>query len=96
MSRLRRATPSPGSGPLSGTLMGPVSYVSYVSWMHMLNAAETYETVHWESGMRYQIRHSRPADRVSSCPESRPRNPHRNLMGTLLPGLRCACISIPS
>ena len=35
------------------TLMGPVSFVSCVSWKHSVNAAETHETFHWDSGMRY-------------------------------------------
>jgi len=35
------------------TLMDPVSYVSCVSWKYWVNAGETYETFHWESGMRY-------------------------------------------
>ena len=26
-----------------------------LSWMYSLYAAETYETFHWESGMRYQV-----------------------------------------
>lgn len=43
--------------------MAPVSCVSCVSWSHQLNAAETYETAHVESGMRYQIRHFEPDPR---------------------------------
>jgi hypothetical protein len=35
--------------------MDPVSCVSCVSWMHWVNAAETHETLHQESGMRYQV-----------------------------------------
>jgi len=35
--------------------MGPVSCVSCVSWMYWLNGAETHETFHWASGMRYQF-----------------------------------------
>jgi hypothetical protein len=35
------------------TLTGSVSYVSCVSWMYWVNAAETHETLRWESGMRY-------------------------------------------
>ena len=31
--------------------MGPVSCVS---WMYSVDAAETHETIRWESGMRYQ------------------------------------------
>ena len=34
--------------------MDPVSCVSCVSWMGWLYAAETHETFHQESGMRYQ------------------------------------------
>jgi hypothetical protein len=34
--------------------MDPVSCVSCVSWMDSVNAAETHETFHQESGMRYQ------------------------------------------
>ena len=34
--------------------MDPVSCVSCVSWMHSVYAAETHETFHQESGMRYQ------------------------------------------
>ena len=34
--------------------MGPLSCVSCVSWMYWLNAAETHESFHQESGMRYQ------------------------------------------
>jgi hypothetical protein len=41
------------------TLIDPVSYVSCVSWMYPLNAAETHETFHWESGMPYQDTTSR-------------------------------------
>ena len=33
--------------------MVPVSCVSCVSWMYCVNAAETHETFHQESGMRY-------------------------------------------
>ena len=40
---------------LIGTLMDPVSCVSCVSWWYWVNAAETHETFHWESGMRYQV-----------------------------------------
>jgi hypothetical protein len=46
---------------LSGPLHGPLcvlSHVSCVSWWAFLNAAETYETVHLESGMRYHSNHS--------------------------------------
>jgi len=43
--------------------MNPVSYVSCVSWMHWVNAAETHETFHRKSGMRYQIRPFRPDPR---------------------------------
>ena len=35
--------------------MNAVSCVSYVSWMYWVNAAETHETFHLESGMRYQV-----------------------------------------
>jgi hypothetical protein len=44
-----------------GALIPPVSYVSCVSWMHWVNAAETHESVHRESGMRYH------SNRVSRC-----------------------------
>ena len=37
------------------TLMDPVSCVSCVSWMHWLYAFGTHETLHQESGMRYQV-----------------------------------------
>jgi len=37
--------------------MGPVSCVSCVSSWYWVNAAETHETFHRESGMRYQLRH---------------------------------------
>ncbi len=37
------------------TLIDPVSCVSCVSWMYSVNAAETHETFHQESGMRYQL-----------------------------------------
>lgn len=39
------------------TLIPPVSCVSCVSSWYSVNAAETHETIHWESGMRYQITH---------------------------------------
>jgi hypothetical protein len=42
-------------GALIGALMDPVSCVSCVSWMYCVNAAETHETFHQESGMRYQV-----------------------------------------
>jgi hypothetical protein len=35
------------------TLIGPASCVSCVSWWYWTYAAETHETVHWESGMPY-------------------------------------------
>lgn len=35
--------------------MDPVSCVSCVSWMHRVYAAETHETFHRESGMRYHL-----------------------------------------
>ena len=35
--------------------MDPVSCVSYVSWMHWVDAVEMHETFDWESGMRYQV-----------------------------------------
>src|SRR6266545_3199641 len=35
------------------SLIDPVSCVSCVTWMYSVNAAETYETFHLESGMRY-------------------------------------------
>jgi hypothetical protein len=41
--------------PLIGALMTPVSRVSCVSSCYWVNAAETYETFHWESGMRYDF-----------------------------------------
>lgn len=34
--------------------MDPVSCVSCVSWVHCVNLAETHETFHRKSGMRYQ------------------------------------------
>jgi len=40
-------------GALIGALVDPVSYVSSVSWVARVNAAETHETFHYESGMRY-------------------------------------------
>ena len=46
--------------------MNPVSCVSYVSWMHRVNAAETHETFHWESGMRY---HFTTTSRASTAPD---------------------------
>jgi hypothetical protein len=36
--------------------MDPVPCVSCVSFWHWMNAAENHETVHWESGMRYQVK----------------------------------------
>jgi len=50
--------------------MARVSCVSCVSWSHWVNAAETHETIHWESGMRYHSRHDRPdprSDRAFLC-----------------------------
>ena len=35
--------------------MDPVSYVSCVSCVYWMYAAEPHETIHWESGMRYQL-----------------------------------------
>jgi len=35
--------------------MDPVSCVSCVSWVYSVYAAETHETFHRESGMRYQV-----------------------------------------
>jgi hypothetical protein len=43
--------------------MDPVSCVSYVSWWYCVYAAETHETIHWKSGMRYQPA-ARPAGRA--------------------------------
>ena len=37
-----------------------VSCVSCVSWWYCVNAAETHEAPHQESGMRYQIRSQAP------------------------------------
>ena len=37
------------------TLIDPVSCVSCVSWLHWVYAAETRETFHQESDMRYQV-----------------------------------------
>jgi hypothetical protein len=36
-----------------GALIDHVSFVPCVSWCYRVNAAETHETVRWESGMRY-------------------------------------------
>ena len=52
--------PPPGLWTLIWTLMDPVSCVSCVSWMYWLIAAETHETFHWDSGMRYQLSSSGP------------------------------------
>ena len=58
------------SWSLIWTLMNPVSCVSYVSWMYWVNAADTHETFHWESGMRYQ-HSSRSPDSCSELGECR-------------------------
>jgi len=45
-----------------------------------VNAAETHETIHWESGMRYQIPHFRPdlsSDRASLLPDDGRKHPYR-------------------
>lgn len=42
------------------TLIETVSCFSCVSSWYSVNAAETHETVHWESDMRYQIHPFRP------------------------------------
>jgi len=52
------APPSSGSRrwprwTLIRTLIDPASCVSFVSWWYWVYAAETHETVHWASGMRY-------------------------------------------
>lgn len=44
--------------------MDPVSCVSCVSWMHWVYAAETHETFHQESGMRYQHSKTGPDSRL--------------------------------
>jgi hypothetical protein len=41
------------------TLIGRASCVSCVSCSYSVNPVETHETVHLESGMRYQIAHHR-------------------------------------
>ncbi len=46
------------------TLIDPVSCVSCVSWWYSVNAAETHETIHTESGMRYH-----PHTTISSGPK---------------------------
>jgi len=48
--------------------MDPVSCVSCVSGVYSVNAAEKHETFHWESGMRYQSRHSRSEQLTSDYP----------------------------
>ena len=61
------------------SLIDPVSCVSCVSWMRWLYAAETHETFHRESGMRYQTRLHRPdprSDRVVSLPPDRGLGPY--------------------
>ncbi len=56
-TRSRRAAADVGAWSLIWSLiwslMDPVSCVSCVSWMYSVYAAETHETFHWESGMRY-------------------------------------------
>jgi len=62
----------------SGALIGRVSCVSCVSWMYCVTSDETYETVHWESGMRYQPRRHRPdlsLNRAFRLPRRRPGKP---------------------
>jgi hypothetical protein len=57
-----------------GALIRPVSCVSCVSRMYSVNVTETHETIHVESGMRYQSRPHRPdlsSDRTSSLPADR-------------------------
>ena len=56
----------PGVWTLIWTPLRPVSCVSCVSWMYSVNAAETYETDHWESGMRYQV----SSTKANSCSKS--------------------------
>jgi hypothetical protein len=51
----RGARPVAPAGALIGALMDPVSCVSCASWVYSVNAGETHETIHQESGMRYQI-----------------------------------------
>jgi hypothetical protein len=78
-------------GALIGALMDPVSCVSCVSWMYCVNAAETHETFHQESGMRYQTRLHRPdlsSDRVSLLPAPADLNPIRTLTRGHGPRLR--------
>jgi hypothetical protein len=59
--RLLERGAHPFGWSLIWSLMDPVSCVSCVSWMCWLYAAETHETFHWESGMRYH------SNRVSRC-----------------------------
>ena len=63
---VRDAAMKPG-WTLIWTLIDPVSCVSCVSSWYWVTAAETYETFHWESGMRYQ-RDARPAPRKPWSP----------------------------
>jgi hypothetical protein len=44
-----------GPSSLIWTLMDPVSFVSCVSSWYWVSAAETHQTFHRESGMRYQV-----------------------------------------
>ena len=51
--------------------MDPVSCVSCVSWMHCVYAAETHETFHQESGMRYQHLSEAPIHAVEGAIRNR-------------------------
>jgi hypothetical protein len=60
--------------------MGAVSYVSCVSCVYWMNAVETHETIHSESGMRYQVSSSGPdlsSDRASLLTADRRQHPYR-------------------
>jgi hypothetical protein len=52
---MSRVLGSSSDWTLIWTLMDSVSRVSCVSWMYWVYAAETHETFHTESGMRYQL-----------------------------------------
>jgi len=61
--------------------MDPVSCVSYVSWGYSVNVAETHETVHRESGMRYQSSSGSPdscSNRVRMLRPDAVLNPYAN------------------
>jgi hypothetical protein len=59
-SETSRATRRRRHWTLIWTLIDPVSCISCVSWRYSVYEAETHETFHWESGMRYQSRPRRP------------------------------------